>query len=182
MKTRAGSDYGENNIIIKRVTVSEVDELQKLAIKTFFDAFSDVNTRENIHHYMTHYLTAEKFRIELRNPESEFYFSKLDEVTIGYLKVNYGKAQTELQDPDALEIERIYVTQEYQGFNIGKHLLDKAIHIARERKVNYIWLGVWENNLKALKFYQKNGFVQFSSHPFKLGDDVQTDLLMKLVL
>jgi ribosomal protein S18 acetylase RimI-like enzyme len=102
--------------------------------------------------------------------------------TIGYLKLNFGAAQTELKNEQSLEIERIYVLKEFHGKNIGQLLYDKAIQIAKEKNVNYVWLGVWEENLRAINFYKKNGYVAFDKHIFKLGDDEQTDIMMKLEL
>jgi len=101
---------------------------------------------------------------------------------IGYLKLNFGQAQTELQDEKALEIERIYVIKEFHGKDVGQLLYNKALQIARQKIVEYIWLGVWEENRRAINFYTKNGFVEFDKHIFKLGNEVQTDKMMKLSL
>jgi ribosomal protein S18 acetylase RimI-like enzyme len=98
------------------------------------------------------------------------------------LKINFGDAQTELKDNKSVEIERIYVLQAFQGKKLGQALYEKAISIAKEMKVKYVWLGVWEQNHRALQFYKKNGFVQFDTHIFKLGNDEQTDIMMKLEL
>lgn len=107
---------------------------------------------------------------------------KLADKVIGYLKVNFEQSQTELKDDKALEIERIYVLKEFHGKNVGQALYEKAIELAKEKKVKYVWLGVWEQNQRAIKFYQKNGFIPFDKHIFTLGDDKQTDILMKLIL
>jgi ribosomal protein S18 acetylase RimI-like enzyme len=106
----------------------------------------------------------------------------LDEKVIGYLKLNMGGSQTELKDNDALEIERIYVLKDFHGKKVGQLLFDKAITIAKEQQVAYVWLGVWEENKRALQFYTKNGFVEFDQHIFVLGDEAQTDIMMKLEL
>lgn len=103
-------------------------------------------------------------------------------MVIGYLKINTGDAQTEIQDSQTLEIERIYVLKEFHGKKVGQLLYEKAIQIATGLKVNYIWLGVWEQNLRALQFYKKNGFLAFDKHMFKLGNDEQIDIMMKLAL
>jgi len=116
---------------------------------------------------------------ELSNRGSEFYFAQLGNRVIGYLKINSEQAQTELQHEHALEIERIYVLQEFQGRKAGQFLYEKALDIARLKTVRFIWLGVWEENHRAISFYQKNGFVAFDKHIFRLGDDEQTDILMK---
>jgi ribosomal protein S18 acetylase RimI-like enzyme len=121
-----------------------------------------------------------KLSAELDNPNSEFYFATLNNTVIGYLKINFGLAQTELKDDKALEIERIYVLKEFHGKKVGQLLYDQAIHLAKEKKADYVWLGVWEKNHRAIQFYTKNGFVEFDQHIFVLGDDEQTDIMMKL--
>ena len=93
-----------------------------------------------------------------------------------------GPSQTELKDETALEIERIYVIQEYQGKKVGQQLYEKAIQVAIEKKAQYVWLGVWEENHKAIQFYNKNGFQVFDKHVFVLGDEKQTDLMMRLFI
>ncbi|MEY4459269.1 MAG: hypothetical protein RIT38_474, partial [Bacteroidota bacterium] len=93
-----------------------------------------------------------------------------------------GASQTELKDNTALEIERIYVAKAFHGKKIGQLLYDKAIEVAKVKMVEYIWLGVWEENHRAINFYTKNGFVAFDKHIFVLGEDAQTDIMMKLEL
>jgi ribosomal protein S18 acetylase RimI-like enzyme len=98
------------------------------------------------------------------------------------LKINRGEAQTEKKEDNSLEIERIYVLEKFQGRRVGQMLFQKAVEIAKLNQKDYIWLGVWEKNEKAIQFYLKNGFEVFDKHIFKLGVDLQTDLLMRLKL
>jgi len=132
--------------------------------------------------YASEAYTFEKISSEVNNPNSQFYLASLNDQTVGYLKINFGDAQTELQDPQALELERIYVLKEFQGRKIGQLLFEKTLEIAKQAKVNYVWLGVWEENASAIKFYEKNGLETFSKHIFMLGNDAQTDIMMKLDL
>ncbi|MEI7830966.1 MAG: GNAT family N-acetyltransferase [Prolixibacteraceae bacterium] len=101
---------------------------------------------------------------------------------IGYLNLNFDQAQTALINTKALEIERIYVLKEFQGKKVGQILFDTTLQTANRLKSEYIWLGVWEKNFRALTFYEKICFTEFGQHIFILGDDVQTDIMMKLNL
>lgn len=105
--------------------------------------------------YLNENFAEETLKIELSNIQSEFYFAKDNDRIIGYLKLNHAGAQTEKQFSNSLEIERIYVLKEFHGKKIGQFLLDFAINLAKEKQVNYLWLGVWERNEKAIRFYQK---------------------------
>jgi ribosomal protein S18 acetylase RimI-like enzyme len=170
------------DINIRRLSIADIDALQQLSRQTFFESFSALNTEENMTTYLREGFSAEKLTAELHNAASQFYFAELDGLAIGYLKINEGAAQTELKDDKGLEIERIYVSAAFQGKKIGQLLYDYAVDIALQGKYDYIWLGVWEENQKAIKFYKKNGFVEFDKHLFILGDDEQTDIMMKLSL
>lgn len=170
------------NIHIQKVTISEVDQLQKIGKQTFYETFSASNTEANMTQYLQDGFSINKLTSELNDPHTEFYFATLDGTIIGYLKLNFGQSQTELQDEKALEIERIYVAQAFHGKQVGQVLYDKAVQVAKHKKADYIWLGVWEQNPRAIQFYKKNGFVEFDKHIFQLGNDKQTDIMMKLKL
>ena len=101
---------------------------------------------------------------------------------VGYFKVNFNEAQTELKMSNAMEIERIYVLKDFQGMKVGKMLFDKAIENARNMGLDLVWLGVWEKNLSAISFYEKNGFTVFNKHIFRLGNEEQIDLMMMIKL
>ena len=107
-------------------------------------------------------------------------FSKHEGKVIGYLKVNLRQPKTIINSKIALEVERIYGLEEFQGKKIGKILIKKAKEISKQKKAKFIGLGVWEKNTKAIQFYKKNGFIEFDKHIFRLGTDEQTDTIMKL--
>lgn len=171
-----------NTVRIKKVTLNDLHLLQKIGSQTFYETFAAENSEENMSKYLEESFSPEKLIGELNQEGSEFYFATLDQRIIGYLKLNSGQSQTELQDKKALEIERIYVLKEFHGKAIGQILFEKAMEIAQQIKVDYVWLGVWEENKRAIRFYKKNGFTEFDKHIFRLGDDEQTDIMMKLQL
>jgi len=170
------------NIEIKKATLTEIDQLQQIGRQTFYETFASGNTEENMQKYLDEGFSVDKLTTELSDKNAEFYFATYDKKVIGYLKLNFGQSQTELKDDKALEIERIYVLKEFHGKAVGQALYEKAIQIASQTKSDYVWLGVWEKNQRAINFYKKNGFVEFDKHIFKLGEDKQTDIMMKLKL
>ena len=171
-----------NAIRIAKAGLKDIEKLQDIGRQTFYETFAEGNTEENMQKYLEEGFSNQKLHNELSDPHSEFYLALLDTRVVGYLKVNSGQAQTELKDSKSLEIERIYVLKEFHGRQVGQLLYDKAIEIAKLGNVSYVWLGVWEKNPRAIQFYKKNGFVEFDKHIFKLGDDEQTDFMMRLDL
>ena len=170
------------NITVQKISISDLQALQKIGRQTFYETFAPSNSEENISKYLEEGFSEDKLTTELEDPNAEFYFATLDDEVIGYLKLNFGASQTELKDEKALEIERIYVLQEFHGKKVGQILYNKAIEVAKDKKSDYVWLGVWEENPRAISFYKKNGFEEFDKHIFKLGADEQTDIMMKLKL
>lgn len=167
------------NIEIRKATPNDIRPLQKIGRVTFSETFSAGNTKENVLKYLNEGFSEEKLTAELLDRNSEFYFALLNQKVIGYLKLNSGKSQTEIKNDAAVEIERIYVLKEFHRKKVGQLLYDKAIQVAKTANADYVWLGVWEENHRAISFYKKNGFVEFDKHIFKLGDDEQTDIMMK---
>ena len=171
-----------DNIQLKRVNTGDIHRLIDISRQTFLEAFSEVNSPENMSKHLDQRYSEEQLTTELANTDSAFYFAMLEDRVIGYLKLNTGTAQTELQHENSLEIERIYVLKAFYGKRVGQLLYEKAVEAAVEKNADFIWLGVWEENIKAISFYRKNGFIEFDKHHFMLGDDKQTDLMMKRML
>ena len=125
------------NIDIKRVTLSDINQLQQIGRQTFYETFSAGNTEMNMTKYLNEGFSVKKLTYELSDKNSEFYFASFDNKVIGYLKLNFGQSQTELKDDKALEIERIYVLKEFHGKNVGHLLYDKVIQIVRRTNVDF---------------------------------------------
>jgi diamine N-acetyltransferase len=166
-------------IVIKKVTPDEIDLLQNVGRQTFLETFAAYNSVENMQKYLEEGFSFEKLMVELLDKNAVFYFAWINKNVIGYLKLNFGSSQTELKDDKAVEIERIYVLKEFHGKKVGQVLYEKALQVAKQASAAYVWLGVWEKNTRAIRFYQKNGFVAFDKHLFKLGNEEQTDIMMK---
>ncbi|WP_300691126.1 GNAT family N-acetyltransferase [Chryseobacterium sp.] len=170
------------SIIINKALSEDVEIIRDLGIQTFSETFAKDNSAEAMKKYLEESFNAEKVKSELNNPDSHFYIAWEEDNPVGYLKMNTGNAQTELQDETSLEIERIYVKKSHHGKKVGQLLYDQALETAQSFKKAYLWLGVWEENLRALNFYRKNGFIEFDKHIFRLGEEEQTDLMMKKML
>ncbi|MDI6666591.1 GNAT family N-acetyltransferase [Leuconostoc falkenbergense] len=164
---------------IKELDLTDLNELQKVSLETFYDTFADQNTEKNMQEYLATSYKLEKLTEELENTNSFFYFVLNDEDDImGYLKLNINAAQSEDDFDNALEIERIYIRKSFQKQGLGKILYNIAMTKATQLGKKRIWLGVWEFNQNAKAFYQHLGFEFVGSHTFDVGDDPQTDLIM----
>ncbi len=169
-------------IILSPVLPNEVDVLRDMSIETFLDTYAWGNTRENMDNYLKASFGKERLTRELKDPNCLFFFARIKGDPVGYIKLNLAAVQTEFGDPESLEVERIYVLKSHQGKKIGKALIQKSMSVAKELGLNYVWLGVWEKNPRAIEFYKKNGFYEDGTHDFKLGTELQTDVIMKYMI
>jgi len=159
---------------------ADLASLLDLAQTSFLQAFTEGNKPENVQAYLSQAFTPVQLEKEWRNPASTFLLASLEGKLVGYTKVNLAAAQTDVQDPESLEVARLYTLEEVWGMGVGQFLLDAALDFAKEKGKTFIWLGVWEHNARAIRFYEKNGFRAFGSHPFPFGDEIQTDWLMRV--
>jgi diamine N-acetyltransferase len=165
-------------IDIKKCTLEDSRKLQEISYETFNETFKHQNSPENMEAYLEKAFNLEQVEKELSNTSSHFFFVYVDNKIAGYLKVNTDDAQSEEMGDESLEIERIYIKNNFQKHGLGKYLFNKAIDLAMEHNKKKIWLGVWEKNENALIFYKKMGFVQTGAHSFYMGNEEQVDFIM----
>lgn len=169
-------------ISILPVQPEEVSILAAIGRRTFEQTFAAGNNPDDFAVYLDWAFSQEQLEQELKNPDSRFYFARIGDEIGGYLKTNTGDAQTEMVAGRTLEIERIYVDEAMQGTGVGKALFQHAVGQAEAMAADAVWLGVWEENPKAIEFYSRQGFTAFGEHEFTIGDDVQRDILMRRAL
>lgn len=168
------------SVEIREVKIGEIPALVEMAQTAFVQAFTEGNKPENVSFYMNDAFTEKQFKKEFESEGSQFFVAIFEGKVIGYTKVNEVPSQTDIHDSESLEVARLYVLEDYLGIGLGKTLLNLAISQAKEKGKKYLWLGVWEKNVRAIRFYEKNGLKIFGSHPFPFGDEIQTDYLMKI--
>lgn len=168
---------------LRSVQKKELQTLRTISVQTFKETFGNQNTEENMTSYFKNQLSQKQIEKEFEEPNTDFYFAFCNKELIGYLKLNFNGIQKKVDlQVKAFEIERIYILKAHQRKGLGSQLFAQAIEIGRHMGYQLMWLGVWEFNYHAIKFYETKGLRVFDSHIFVLGKDMQTDFLMKLKL
>ena len=166
-------------VSIRYATQKDAGLIADLSRQTFYEAFASQNTKENMEKFMNEQFSKAALSREVGAPGNIFFLAYDSEDPVGYVKMRESINPQKLGNARAIEIARIYATTHSIGKGVGKILMQRCIDIALERKKDIIWLGVWEHNQRAIEFYGKWGFEKFDTHTFMLGDDPQTDWLMK---
>ena len=171
-----------NEISIREATTEDAALIADLSRQTFYDTFAAENTVENMDRFMNEAFTREKLMAEVGLPGNIFLLAYEASEPAGYARLRVTGTPLLMENGLSLEIVRIYAVQKSIGKGVGRALMQHCIEVARQKSARVIWLGVWEKNNKAIAFYTKWGFEKFGEHVFMLGDDPQTDWLMKKVL
>ena len=170
------------SVFIRIAKKEEAEAIGILAAQTFTETFEWYNTTENMREYNDSHFKPHQILAEIEDPKSIMYVALMEDVIIGYAKLKSSEAPEELGASSHIEIERLYVSKKFHDKKVGLALMNTCIETAKQKNLDIIWLGVWEQNPRAINFYTRIGFKKFGSHIFQLGDDAQTDYLMKMDL
>jgi diamine N-acetyltransferase len=166
-------------VTIRNATNADAPLLAEIGAKTFYETFAADNTPEDMAAYLAESFSVDKLAAELADPAGCFLIAEAGGIVAGYAKLQNGQPPNCVTGSPAIELLRLYVLQDWLGRGIGAALMRACLEEAARKACETIWLGVWEHNARAQAFYRKWGFEQVGSHVFKLGDDLQTDLLMQ---
>lgn len=163
------------------VTPETAVSLSALAIWCFAAQFSGSNTKEDMDNYLRESLSVTAMTSEQGDPDNTFLWAMSDESkrAIGYAKYRTGSSEACVKGPNPIELERLYVDPDNIGAGVGKALLDKVVQFTKDEGFSTLWLGVWEENPRSIKFYVREGFLDVGTHDFVLGGDVQNDRIME---
>lgn len=171
-----------NGIHFRKCEIEDLELLKKISISTFLNTYAHLNTEENVKKHVGHAFNDQQLTRELSHPDVLFYFFYLGDELCGYLKLCSKDTQSEKMSDEYLEIERIYVLNEFQKKGIGRKMVEHARSVALNLGKSKLWLGVWKKNPEAVVFYEKMGFKIFGEHTFTVGSDVQSDWMMAMNL
>lgn len=168
-------------VTIRQATVEDAKLLTDLAYTTFWDAFAHhpKNAPDDLNHYMRQAFNVEQITNELADSRNIFLIAEIGDEAAGYSKIILDNIEPGITAERPVELSRLYSHQKHLGQGIGQRLMDACFERARVEGRDVMWLGVWEYNPRAQRFYEKNGFRVVGSHVFLLGKDAQTDLLMQ---
>ncbi len=162
-------------VTIRQAGPEDAELIADLSRQTFVETFAEDNTPENMEKFLSLQFTKEALTKEVTSPGNTFFLALVDDRPAGYARL----AVTTENQPETIELKRIYSVKDMIGKGVGKalmlHCLDRAQQMGKKSMV----LGVWKKNLRAIQFYTQWGFEKTGEQVFLLGDDPQTDWVMK---
>ncbi len=169
-----------SEIKIRKATIEDAEMLTALAYQTFWDAFHEhpKNAPDDLADYMAKAFSFEQIKSELSDEKNIFLIAEIESEAAGYAKLIVGSREKPIRAEKPIELARLYSHQKFLGKGVGADLMEECFSTAKKLGCDVMWLGVWEFNPRAQRFYEKHGFRQIGKHIFQLGKDAQTDLLM----
>jgi diamine N-acetyltransferase len=164
---------------IRIATGADAEMLAEFARRTFYEAFAPMNSPENMEAYMSQNFTLQKFSAQLADPGATFLIAEIEATPVAFAKLYDGEVPDCVGGFAPVEIERFYVDREFHGKGVAQTLMQACLDRAIQSGHGTVYLGVWDNNHRAIAFYRKYGFDVVGSHAFQLGDETQNDLLME---
>ena len=170
------------HIIIRRASHTDNRTIAILGRQAFADSFGADNRPQDMAAYLDRSFGPDIQAAELAEPSSCFLLAEVGEAPVGYARLVESPAPECVNALRPINLQRLYAIHDWVGCGVGSALMHASIDKARQRQCDGIWLGVWEKNHRAVRFYRQWGFSQVGIHPFVLGDDRQTDLILWLPL
>jgi ribosomal protein S18 acetylase RimI-like enzyme len=169
---------GAAALVVRRAGAADAELLAELGARLFREAFAADNRPDDMALHLAVTFGPELQRRELADPALAYFVAEEDGRAVGYTLVREGSAPACVAGPDPIQLHRIYVERAAQGSGAAAALMAAAVAEARRRGGSTLWLGVWERNARAIRFYEKHGFRDVGSAAFHLGRDEQRDRVM----
>jgi len=163
---------------IRPGTIDDAAALAAFAARTFSETFAAENAAADMQAHLRHTYGVEQQTAELTSPAVVTLLAEMNGRLVAYAQMRRGPAPPCVQPSDAIELHRFYVDAPAHGTGVAQGLMAAVFEAARAAGTRHLWLGVWEHNVRAIRFYAKCGFVDVGSHDFVLGADRQTDRIM----
>ncbi len=161
-------------------TADDAAALAALARDTWVETFGPLYPPEDLAMYLTAKYGEPIQRAEIADKDSLYFLAERDGALVGYCMV--GALELPVEDADAVELHRLYVSEDVKGEGVAPSLMQMALDWARDREAGAIYLSVWENNHRAQRFYRRYGFVDHGEWDFMVGRVADRDLIWKLAL
>lgn len=168
--------------LIRPATSTDAALLAELGARTFYDTFAPDNNPEDVDAYIAAAFGPAQQAAELADPRSSFLIAEIEAIAVGYAQLKSGDTPPCVKGLHPVELVRLYAAKEWIGRRVGEALMRACITEAEQKGYRTMWLGVWERNERAQKFYHKWGFQVAGEHIFQLGTDPQTDWIMERAL
>jgi len=155
---------------ITKATIQNAKQLAPIAKEAFLTAHGHSASKEDIDNYVTINFSERNFISEISNPDNHYYLIYHENKLAGYSKTTLNTTNENIALENVTYMSRLYLLKEFYGLQLGKKLFDFNIEFSKRHKQQGIWLAVWIENERAIKFYTKKGFSIVGKYNFRISE------------
>lgn len=168
--------------LLRRAAPADAAALAELAATTFREAYLATNAPEDVEAYIRDNYAVEQMAADLADPSNLTWFALQGETPVGFLTLRPGATTPAVTGARPMQLHRIYVLAALYGQGQGAALMQKAVDEGRRLGCTTLWLSVWDQNHRALAFYEKWGFAFVGTKPFLFGGEMYEDPVLARAL
>jgi ribosomal protein S18 acetylase RimI-like enzyme len=174
------ADVSSSSITIRDAGPQDVGAIATLGARVFSETFGHSVSEEQLKAFLDESYSIEATAKDVSDPNKDMIVATSPNgAIVGFALLTRGSSEPCIAHLDNfVELQRIYVDSAHHGQGVGKHLARRVEEMAKSQGFKHMWLGVWEENFKAQKVYEKLGYQKAGDHDFVIGDVVQTDNIM----
>ncbi len=157
-------------ITIKKANETHVEILALLGTSTYHESHGHyIADKNDLKNYLEEAFSVSKISEDLKNPRNLFYILYKNELPIGYGKIRLNSSPSGDDSDKSCQLERIYILKEFIPLKLGQQFLNFLEKKSKELKYDRMWLSVYLENTRALRFYQKNDFQEVGKSTFTVN-------------
>lgn len=164
-----------SSISFRYATLNDVATLAELAAKTFFDTYCEIDDPQELREYIQENFNPSAVEKLITNPDAITILAEVDSALAGYAIISEEVAPECVSDTRNIKLDRFYLDKDFKGKGVGAQFMSAIHHQARQSGANMIWLGVYEQNIRAIKFYEKSGFQRVGGQEFVFAGRTYVD-------
>lgn len=165
-------------------TVDDAGTLAVIGAATLLEAFAGFIPGQSLLAHCRKNHVAERYVEVLTQPAGRAWLAEIEPgaCPVGYAMMTPPEFPQALLAAGDAELRRIYVFSRFHGGGTGAKLMELAIASARDQGAKRLLLGVHPDNVRAIAFYAKNGFVKIGTRTFVVGTSTFVDPVLALTL
>ena len=167
---------------LREATLNNAEALSEIGRATFAGTFQHLYSEENLRVFLDEFHSAEFYQRALSDSQTKIWVIDLDGRLVAYTKVGPNTLPCDPPQPDALELSRLYVRDEYQNEGLGARLMDRLLQHAQNEAYPDVVISVYSENFGGQRFYARYGFEKVGEYAFAVGDHRDQEFILSKTL
>jgi GNAT superfamily N-acetyltransferase len=160
---------------LRKAAPADAPALSAFASKAFRDTYRDIDDPRDIALYAAEHLSPQAIAAVIGDSASVILLAEVGSILAGYAILSRSEPPSCVVGPDSIELARFYLGATFIGCGYGRELMHAVHAEARQLGARTLWLGVYDRNVRAVRFYERSGMARVGGKEFLFGNHVYID-------